>query len=140
MTYASLDDLIERAGATEIEEIADRDEDGVPDPEVVEAALIHADNVINGYVRAKYPAPFPEVPDLLRTWAVSIARYKLHRWGAPENVETDYKEAIAALKDIARGLITLPMPDGGLPDDPSGQHMSWSPDPVFDAKGLKGWR
>lgn len=140
MTYATLDHLIERAGIEEIKETADRNADGAIDREWVAAALIHADNIINGYVRARYPDPFVQVPDLLRTWAVSIARYKLHRYSPPEYVETDYKDAISSLKDVAAGKITLPMPDGATPDDPSGQHMSWSPAEVFSEKNMRGWR
>lgn len=140
MPYASLEDLIERAGVEEITETADRDGDGAIDPVWVDAALTHADNIINGYVRARYPVAFDAVPDLLRTWAVSIARYKLHRYSPPDYVEADYKDAINALKDVAAGKITLPMPDGETPPDPAGQHLSWSPDEVFDGKNMKGWR
>lgn len=39
MTYATLEDLIERAGAAEIRQIADRDRDGTPDPDVIDAAF-----------------------------------------------------------------------------------------------------
>ena len=67
MTYATLDDLIARAGLDEIRQVADRDRDGTPDPAVIEAALTHADNTVNGYVRARYPRPFVDVPDLVRT-------------------------------------------------------------------------
>lgn len=140
MTYASLDDLIERAGDAEIRQIADRDRDGVPDPEVVAAALVHADNTVNGYVAAKYQTPLSPVPDLVRTWSVSIARYILHRNGAPDNVEQDYKDAIAALKDVARGLIALPVAVGELPPaSVTGTVMAEHPPQVFTPEKLRGW-
>ena len=62
MPYATLDDLIERAGETEIRQIADRDRDGAIDADVVEAALTDADNLVNGYVAAKYTVPLASVP------------------------------------------------------------------------------
>jgi phage gp36-like protein len=140
MSYASLTDLIARAGDAEIRQIADRDRDGIADQAVVDAALVDADNLINGYVGVKYDVPLVSVPDLVRTWAVSVARYILHRNGAPENVAQDYKDAIAALKDVAGGRIALPVATGGTPVATTGnQVMSGGPDDVFTAERLRGW-
>ncbi|ARJ70085.1 gp436 family protein [Paracoccus contaminans] len=95
MTYASLEDLVERAGMDEIVQVADRDGDLIPDPEVIGAALVHADNIVDGYLAGRYQLPFPQVPDLVRTWATAIARYQLHRWDPPDYVVADYKDALA---------------------------------------------
>lgn len=139
MAYASLDDLLARGGTTELLNIADRDRDGIVDNDVIAAALVHADNLINGYVGAKY-GPLVSVPDLVRTWATSIARYILHSNGAPEHVEADYKDAVAALKDVAKGLIALPVPEGATPPaDLAGRVMAAHPDPVFTPEKLRGW-
>lgn len=141
MAYATLDDLIERAGADEIRRIADRDRDGVPDPEVVAAALDDAGNQIDGYVGTKYSLPLASVPAIVRTWAVAIARYVLHRNGPPDHVETDYKDAIASLKDVARGLIALPVAPGEVPPAVTpGPVMGSHPEEVFTADRLRGWR
>jgi phage gp36-like protein len=140
MSYASLEDLIERAGETEILQIADRDHDDVADPDVIDAALVHADNIVNGHVGVKYYLPLASTPDLVRTWSVSIARYFLHRNGAPDYVETDYKTAISSLKDVARGLISLPDATGAVPAATAGVHMADSPDQVFSPENLRGWK
>ncbi|MBC9246739.1 DUF1320 domain-containing protein [Paracoccus sp. 11-3] len=141
MTYATLSDLTERAGVQEIRQIADRDRDGVPDPEVIQAALEDADNVINSYVAAKYRLPLVPVPALVRTWAVSIARYVLHRNGAPDHVAQDYKDAIASLKDVARGLVALPVGEGeDVPTPVTGTVMANHPPQVFTGRKLRGWR
>lgn len=140
MTYATLDDLIERAGDVEIRQIADRDRDGTPDPEVIAAALDDADNLINGYVAVKYATPLPSVPDIVRTWAVSIARYILHRNGAPDHVGADYKDALAALKDVARGQIALPVAAGETaPVDQADKVMAYHPALIFTPQKLRGW-
>ncbi len=141
MPYATLADLIERASFAEIRQIADHDRDGAIDADVIEAALIDADNLVNGYVATKYAVPLASVPDLVRTWSVSIARYVLHRNGAPEHVATDYKDAIAALKDVARGNIVLPVQDGAAPlDTTAGTVMAEHPPLVFTPDKLRGWR
>lgn len=141
MSYASLEDLIERAGLDEILQVADRDLDDVPDPDVVDAALVHADNTINGYVSVQYKVPLRSIPDLLRTWAVSIARYFLHRHNPDDYIVRDYKDAITALKDVAAGRLKLPVgPDEPAPQPSPGSDVSIvGPEPVFSADKLKGW-
>lgn len=141
MTYATLDDLIERAGEVEIRQIADRDRDGTPDPEVIASALKAARNRIDGYVGVKYDLPLPSVPDLLNTWSVSIARYVLHRNKAPDHVKDDYDDAIASLEQLAKGLIALPVGAGETPPaEITGAVMAEHPPQVFTAQKLRGWR
>lgn len=140
MSYATLPDLAGRIGDLELRQIADRDRDMLPDQDVVDAALADADNLINGYVATRYTVPLASVPDLVKTWAVSIARYILHRNGAPEHVTQDYKDAIAALKDVSAGRIALPITQGSEPiATKAGQVLSAHPDQVFTADKLRGW-
>lgn len=139
MAYASLEDLVERAGQSEILEIADRDGDGIADTDVVDAALTHADNIVNGYVGAKYALPLSTATDLVRPWAVSIARYWLHRYGPPDYVVRDYKDAIATLRDVQAGKHVLQDVVGIAPEasQTSGSFVASHPPPHFD---LRGWR
>lgn len=139
MTYATLADLTARAGEAELKQIADRDRDGEIDTEVVDAALADASSMIDGYVATKYDIPLATVPDLVRTWAVCIARYTLHRNGPPEHVTDDYKAAIAALKDVSRGLIALPLPSGGSEPTKSGSIQASHAPEVFTETKLRGW-
>lgn len=140
MTYATLADLTERAGLPELRQIADRDRDAVPDADVIDAALADADNAIDGYVFARYSRPLPSVPPVLKTWAVSIARYILHRNGAPDHVVQDYKDAIATLKDVAAGRYALPVAAGETDPAPqTGRVMADHPPEVFTPARLRGW-
>ena len=139
MIYATLDDLHERAGEDEIRQIADHDGDGTADPDVIDAALADATNMVNGYVSAKYPLPLHPAPDLLRTYTVSIARYKLHRHGAPDHVEKHHDDAIKALYQISKGTIALPVADGSIETPNAGVHRSYSPPQVFSDEKLRGW-
>lgn len=140
MTYATLSDLIERAGEAEIKQIADRDRDGIPDPDVIEAALTGADHTIDGYVFARYSRPLPSMPPVLTVWATSIARYTLHRNGAPDHVSQDYKDAIAALKDVAAGRYVLPVELGDAePQAETGRVIGSAPPQVFTPEKLRGW-
>ena len=140
MTYAVLADLINRAGVMEIRQVADRNDDGDPDTLVVEAALVAADRLIDGYVGTRYDLPMAEVPELVKIWAVSIARYNLHSAGAPDYVEQDFKDAVQALKDLSRGLVVLPLASGSaaVPGQGGGVLAS-HPGTVFTADRLRGW-
>lgn len=143
MTYATLADLVVRAGEKEILQIADRDRDGVADPDVIEGALANAAMRIDGYVGVKFDLPLPSVPALVQDWAVSIARYVLHRNGAPAHVRQDYDDAIAALKDVAAGRIILPVALGDPAPASSGAAgtvMASHPDQVWTEDRLRGWR
>lgn len=140
MTYATLADLTERAGETELRQTADRDRDGFPDPAVVDAALTHADNTINGYLAARYAVPLATVPPLVNTWAVSIARYFLFRNGPPEYVAKDFNDAVSALKDASRGVIALPSITGeAAPAQQAGRVMAEHPEQAFSPSKLVGW-
>jgi phage gp36-like protein len=140
MTYAVLADLVTRAGIEEIRAIADRNGDGEPDGLVVAAALVQADQLINGYVGTRYSLVMTEVPAIMVGWATSIARYLLHAQGAPDHVAQDYKEALAALKDVAKGLISLPLSSGAtVGSGDSGTVLAAHPDTVFTTDRLRGW-
>ena len=140
MTYAVLQDLVDRAGEIELLQVADRDDDGVADASVVAAALTAADQVINGYLGTRFAMPLSTVPPIVRTWAVSIARYGLHRDGAPDHVVRDYKDAMAALRDAGAGGLSLPGLDGSQPAAGQiGAVTSDGPEPVFGRDNLAGW-
>lgn len=140
MTYATMADLVARAGEDELIQVTDRSRVGIYDTEAIAAALRDADNLINGYVRAKYELPLEPVPDLVRTWAVSIARHGLHRDGPPDHVVAEYRDALAGLKDVARGVIALPVADGSIPASATGEVLASHPAEVFSAERLRGWR
>lgn len=140
MTWPTLADLVARAGEEEILQVADRDGDGVADPDVIAAALDNADVIIGGFLAGRYRMPLDPVPELVKIWAVSIARYYLHRDGAPDHVVRDWKEALAQLREVLAGRITLTGATGNEPaGDGAGRVSSAGPDPVFTKENLEGW-
>lgn len=74
----------------------------------VNEAITAADAEIDGYCAVRYTVPFTSVPRLITGLSVEIAIYYLHaRRTVPEKIEKRYEKAVARLKDIARGLLTL---------------------------------
>lgn len=140
MPYASLADLIAAAGEDEILQVADRDNDGVPDAVVIAEALERADSTINASIAVAYTLPIVPAPAILGTWAVSLARYFLHRDGPPEHVVRDHKYTLQALKEAAEGKLKLTADNGEKPEASNSSEIRVvGPEPVFSADKLEGW-
>jgi phage gp36-like protein len=108
MAYCSESDLKARFGDQEIDDLLDRDNDSSADTNALSSAQADCDAQIDGYLAAKYSTPLSPVPDIIVGIACNVVRYIL--WGnkAPEEVRKRYEDARAQLRDIARGVITLP--------------------------------
>lgn len=142
MTYAVSQDLVDRFGSTELEQLTDRT--NVPpstiDAVVVSRALVDADGVIDGYIGKQYALPLNVVPPVLVKVAADLARYFLHGEAADKDsiVTRNYNNAIAWLKDVAKGLVSID--DGGqVPDQAGGGAIRANPSTrVFRRDTLKG--
>lgn len=114
MGYATAADLYQRFDESEISALASRGGgEGVSSFDVIDAALVGADNLIDGYVSAQYALPLATTPPLLTDLACVIARYRLWKDRASEQVRLDYEDAISTLKRIAGGTVRLPVASGG---------------------------
>ena len=135
MPYATLDDLVARFGAEEIEQLTDREGrreiEGVP----VDAALADADALIESYLASRYAVPVSPVPVLVRRLACDVARFFLHGNAATEAVRTAYADAVKMLEGLAAGSPVLPgatpAPTGANPAADTGRVVYSAPDRVF---------
>ncbi|MDX2008257.1 MAG: DUF1320 domain-containing protein [Meiothermus sp.] len=86
-------------------------------------ALVQAESEVNSYVALKYALPLADVPEALKTATTDIAVYRLFKrrgirpGTADEVVQTDYRNAVAWLRDIASGKATLTASGGGQGGD-----------------------
>lgn len=117
MTYATLQNLIDRYGKTLLVKATDRAElaTGEIDMAVVNRALANADALINGSMH-RYKMPLAQVPPLLVDLAESIAIYKIHRFEPDPKIKDEYADALRVLKQIADGTSRLPI-EGVEPQD-----------------------
>jgi phage gp36-like protein len=141
MSYATLQDLTDRAGDAEILDVADRDRDEVVDTEVVAAAIETADKRIDAALAVRFRTPLARVPEIVKGWSVSIARYVLHRDGAPEHVVRDYDQALSDLRDVVAGKLAVPDAEGLQPAQQTaiGATVSEGTPAVFAPENLGGW-
>lgn len=107
MSYSTQANLVSRYGETELIQLTDRDNVGAIDAAVVSKAIADADALIDSYASAKYAVPLSPVPSTIERIACTLARYFLHDQAASDRVRKDYDDAIAFLKGVASGAVTL---------------------------------
>lgn len=105
--YATRAQLELAVGTRSLVAIADRDNDGEPDSEVVDAALAQASSVVDSYLTAYLPNVTIVAP--LTQATIAIGFELLHSADqSTEDSRLGYDRAISWLKDIAKGIATLP--------------------------------
>jgi len=109
MPYASEQDIIDIYGAPRLDMLADIDANGTRDAAKIERALNTASDVIDGYISNRYALPLPRASGVLRDCCVSIAVYRMASDPTlmGEDVRQRYEDAIAFLKDVAKGVAGL---------------------------------
>jgi phage gp36-like protein len=109
MAYATEQDIIDIYGAPRLDMLADADADGTRDAAKVERALNTASDVIDGYISNRYALPLPRASGVLKDCCVSIAVYRMATDPSlmGEDVRQRYEDAVAFLKDIAKGVAGL---------------------------------
>ncbi|WP_316207399.1 DUF1320 domain-containing protein [Bradyrhizobium sp. SZCCHNR3118] len=112
MGYATKDDIDELYGTDLLVKIADYNRDGQPDPEVIDKALLAADEICNAYLSAEYTVPVVPTPGVVRTCAIDIAVYKiaLPRGGRTDEMRLRYEDALKLLEKISTGKVGLGLP------------------------------
>lgn len=110
MTYATQLDMTERFGEQEVIQLTDRDGTGAIVTAVLDAALADADSMIDGYLATRYTLPLASPPTVLARIACDLARYYLYDDKAPPQVAERYQAAVAFLKSVSRGEVTLGVP------------------------------
>src|SRR5574341_1516172 len=104
MGYAVKQDMIDRFGDVELKQLTDRTGaiDTIDDT-VLGKALADADAEINGYLAGRYTLPLASTPLILVGMACDIARFRLYKPQATEEVRQRYEDAIKYLTKVAEG-------------------------------------
>jgi phage gp36-like protein len=70
-------------------------------------ALADAESEVNGYLAGRHEVPLATVPDVIVRHTIGIAIYHVIGTRATERDERLYKDAIAFLRDVSRGVVSL---------------------------------
>jgi len=110
MPYSTKADLIRQYGAELIKQLADRDNSGDADNELIDGAIAQADAMIDGYLRIGYSVPLATAPDEIKAASMAIAFYKLWTSERPLHVRQDFEDTRAYLRDLSLGKASLSDP------------------------------
>lgn len=139
--YADLDDLKTLCGDEELIQLTDRADppSGEINTAVTAAALTAATHVIDGYVGAQYQLPLSSSVPLLTDLACDIARYRLYKTAATDQVRQRFEDAIKMLVNISKGVVKLPIANGAA--EPAGRSdvvNFQSEERIFSRTSLRG--
>lgn len=137
--YATADDMALRFGAETLAQLAPPE--AADDPEsFVAAALADASQLIDAYAAARYRVPLDPVPAPVRRWCADIARWYLDTARTDEAVRKAYEDALAGLRDMARGAITFQAEGVESPPSPAACRIDAAgPDRLFSFRSLRGY-
>ncbi len=111
MDYCTIEDIETQTSTPTLIQLTSDDGENSVDRVVAQEAILYSTSLINGYLRGRYSLPLNIRFPLLRILAIDISIYRLYarrmRNEMPEVIETAYNNAIATLKDIQKGTITL---------------------------------
>lgn len=132
MNYASVQDMIDRYGATELAQRSNRVDGATVDETVVTRALDDATAEIDSYLTTRYTLPLATVPPVITRLTCDIARYQLHDDGAPETVRTRYEDAVSLLKKFSSGDVCLVGAQAQATAGDANVYYSFSPRQITD--------
>lgn len=140
MPYATPQDMEALFGLPVLVQLTGRGSNAL-DTAVLEQALGDADSLINGYLAPRYALPLTGYRAPVRQ-ACDIAMYYLLGTKIHESAQTRYDQAVAYLRDIARGLASLEA-DGSVAPEGDRQAadvaMQCAGDRVFSAETLRDY-
>ncbi len=115
MAYCAQADIEKLLTPAQLVQLTDDNADGVADAANITEAIAEADAEMDGYLGARYPVPVSPVPALLRQLSVAISIWRLYsrRSVLNELRRKDYEDAVAKLRQLARGEMVLPATGGG---------------------------
>lgn len=119
MGYCTQVDMVNRFGAEELIQLTDRTNAGVIDTTVLDAAIADASAEMDGYLGGRYTLPLITVPVVLSRLCADMVRYYLYDDVPLDQVRQRYEDAIAFLRRVASGQVTLGLATDGKAATPS---------------------
>ncbi|HDH51223.1 MAG TPA: DUF1320 domain-containing protein [Nitrospirae bacterium] len=140
MAYCTLTEIKDRIPEENLIQLTDDDNRGIVDQGKVDAAILDADEVIDGYLRGRYTLPLSPVPALLNKISIDIAVFNLYsrklEFEMAEVIKDRHKNALKLLTQIQSGTVTLGTASGETPEPGQYKTNKTSDDKTFDKDTL----
>ena len=139
--YATMAEMIARFGEHDLMLLTERANStpGQINTPVLDQAIADASAEIDGFLAGRYTLPLTTVPPILERICCDIARFYLGSDNAPEVIEKRYDIAIAYLKDVGTGKLSLGVNDTGEKAESSITAVMESAGSVFARDKSKGF-
>jgi phage gp36-like protein len=139
--YTTQADIIKAISEEIVKQLTDDDNLGVINEDNVTKAIARADAEIDGYCAVKYAVPFTTVPPVVAGLSLDMSIYYLYkRRTMNDDVQKTYDNAVARLKDIAKGLLSLGVDPPPAPASSEGAESNKSvSDRIFTRDTMKGF-
>ena len=110
MAYTTVNELKLYIPSEVLLQITDDNSTDSIDQEKIQYCIRQADDLIDGYLRGRYPVPLTTVPAMISDVSVKLAVYFLFKRALiltmPETITADYNDGMAILRDIQKGRIS----------------------------------
>lgn len=111
MPYCVLNDIVNAIPEENLIQLTDDAGLGVIDNVKINDAISYAGQLIDGYLRGRYPVPLSPVPELIKRLAVDLAVFYLYsrrfELEMPETMIERRRECIKLLEHIQQGKVLL---------------------------------
>lgn len=107
MGYAQATDMVTRFGQEELEQLAPSDTAESFDQDKLDSALSDASAEMNTYLGSVYSLPLTDPNPYLKTICCDITRFRLWDDAVSEEVRKRYEDAVAWLKKVVKGDVSL---------------------------------
>lgn len=144
--YLTANEYLDRLGEAETVRLTDETRSGAVDSEKLETAIVDAQEEVDSYLGKRYSTPLSEAPNLVKGFVAILARENLFRRAGMQlapALEKDAERVRSQLRDISRGVMTLPTATGAAEEDARAEaDSSTSSDytgPTFSEENLAGF-
>lgn len=144
MNYCTLEDIrghVPEARLVEITDDTNPNATGAVKTEIVDKAIAESSDIIDAYIGKRFQLPLPGIPSVLRTICIDLSIYNLYERVTELNVsdgmQLRYKHAIALLKGIAEGDVSIGIVPEEAPAEMGFSTKSKSGDAVFTMDSMR---
>jgi phage gp36-like protein len=144
VSYATAQDVINRYPNRDLVQLTNEDPTAttVNDAPITQA-LADASAEIDGYIEGRFALPLTDPPAVLNRLTTDIAMYRLQSLRPLHDLEDArrrYEDAVAMLRQVAAGELTLGLSaDGKEPPLAGAVETTRGPNRVFNRRRLKGY-
>lgn len=140
MAYINTQDMVKAFGTEEMIALTNLDDPNATEinETVLQKAIDDASFSVDGYLAVRYSVPITPTPPVLIRITCDFARGILDQNNPREEVVRRWDMALAYLKDLARGLAVLPIPQAETPPQTDSPQYH-NPGRVFTRDSLSGY-